>query len=139
RDSRVTFQLGSTTRTGQIIVTTPEGSSNGLPFTVRPGKIHFVSAAGNDGNTGSFTSPWRTLLKARDSMKAGATTYALNGVRQTTDDGQGWHTALLLQTSGAGDAPIAIVAYPGAEVTVGSVDGPDSGIRSKGASSHWVF
>lgn len=138
-DSQITFQLGQAAATGNVVVSTPEGASNGVPFTVRPGRIHLVSVSGNDGNKGTFTSPWKTLLKARDSMKAGDITYATDGVSQTTDDGQGWHTAMLLQTSGAPGAPIAIVTYPGATVTVGSVDGPDSGIRSKGASSYWVF
>lgn len=138
-NTKITFQLGSSAATGNIVVTTATGTSNALPFTVRAGNIYFVSTSGNASNTGSFTSPWATLLKARDSMKAGDITYAMNGVSQTTDDGQGWNTCMLLQTSGVAGAPIAMVAYPGATVTVGNINGPDSGIRSKGVSSYWVF
>src|SRR5262249_3488061 len=54
-------------------------------------------------------------------------------VSQPGDDGQGWKSALTLRNSwcGAGKdgAPRALVAYPGTTVAIGSVDGPDSGIR----------
>jgi hypothetical protein len=138
-DSRITVQLGHAATTGDIRVVTSRGASNGIPFTVRAGKIYFVSPSGNDSNKGSFGSPWKTLLKARSSMRAGAITYAMDGISETNDDGQGWRTAMLLQAGGSPGAPLAIVAYPGASVTVGSAEGPDSGIRSKGESSYWVI
>src|SRR5580704_1743614 len=40
-DTKICIQLGSTAATGPVVVTTPAGVSNGLPFTVRPGKIYF--------------------------------------------------------------------------------------------------
>jgi len=41
-DTKITIQLGSAAVTGDIIVTTPAGPSNGLPFTIRSGGIYFV-------------------------------------------------------------------------------------------------
>ena len=123
------------------MVTTSAGVSNGVPFTVRSGKIYFVSTSGRDSSSGSFTSPWRTLLKARDSMKPGDITYAMNGVSQVKDDGQGWNTCMLLDSGGRPGLPMAIVAYPGATVTMGNANGPGSAIRSKGHPNNgdWVF
>ena len=74
-------------------------------------------------------------------MKPGDITYAMNGVSQTTDDGQGWNTCLLLDSGGRPGMPLAIVAYPGATVTIGNNNGPASAIRSKGHpnTGDWVF
>ncbi|HLK48884.1 MAG TPA: right-handed parallel beta-helix repeat-containing protein [Bryobacteraceae bacterium] len=145
-DNRITFQLGRAAATGEIVVITARGKSNAVPFTVRPGNIYFVATTGNDGNNGAFASPWRTLLKARDALQPGDIAYALNGVSQTTDDGQGWSAAMMLRTGGAPGRPKALVAYPGAVVTIGSITGPAHGVRSTDFSAgggacpgHWVF
>jgi hypothetical protein len=37
----------------------------------RPGNIYFVSTGGNDSSAGGFGAPWRTLLKAKNTMGAG--------------------------------------------------------------------
>src|SRR5208282_6901710 len=49
-DSLVTFQLGSAAETGNIVVNVGSVPSNGVPFTVRSGNIHFVSYKGSDSN-----------------------------------------------------------------------------------------
>jgi len=141
-DTKICIQLGAAAASGPIVVTTAAGTSNGLPFIVRPGRIFFVATTGKDSSSGSYSSPWRTLLKARDSMKAGDIAYAMDGVSQTNDDGQGWNTCFLMDSGGQPGMPIAIVAYPGATVTMGNVNGhPDSAIRSKGHpnNGNWVF
>ena len=145
-DTRITVQLGRAAATGEIVVITPRGTSNGVPFTVRAGNIYFVAVNGNDGSNGSFTSPWRTLLKARDTLQPGDVAYAMNGVSQTTDDGQGWSAAMMLRTGGLPGRPKALVAYPGATVTIGNIAAPPHGIRSTDFSAgggacpgHWVF
>ncbi len=97
-DTKITFQLGSAAATGDIVVTTAAGVSNPMPFTVRTGKIYFVATNGADGNKGSFASPWRSLLKARDSLKPGDIVYVMDGVVQNVDDGQGRKTCMLLRT-----------------------------------------
>jgi hypothetical protein len=141
-NEKVTFQLGSVAASGDIVINTANGASNGVPFVVRSGNIYFVSTSGSDSNPGSFALPWRTLLKARDTIAAGDTVYAMDGVSQTADDGQGWATSFLLRNGGTPGAPMAIVAYPGASVTIGSSSGPAYGIRvidSGTCPGNWVF
>ncbi len=139
-DTKITFQLGAAAATGEIVLTTASGTSNALPFIVRPGNIYFVASAGSDRNSGSFSSPWRTLLKARDSIKAGDIVYAMDGVSQTADDGTGWSTAMLIRTGGKPGAPMALVAYPGATVTIGSLTGPPTAVRTTSDSGgNWTL
>jgi hypothetical protein len=121
-DGKVAFQLGPGAATGNILVTVAGVPSNTLPFTVRPGNIYFVSTSGSDTAAGTFSAPWRTLIKAKNTMAAGDITYAMNGVSQTVQDPNesAWRTGLLLRRSGTAGRPIALVAYPGATVTVGT-------------------
>lgn len=118
---RITLQLGAKARSGRVVVNCPQGTSNGVPFTVRPGNIYFVSTKGSDGNRGIFASPWQTLVKAKNSMEPGDVTYAMDGVSQTAMDNYG--ASLNIENGGAPGKPLAIVAYPGATVTVGVVSG----------------
>jgi hypothetical protein len=141
---RMVVKLGTSCTSGKFTVTTASGTSNGLPFTVRSGNIYFVSTKGNDSTgTGSFSAPWATLLKARGAIAPGDTVYGENGVSQTTDDGTGWDTCFLLDAnSGTSGNSKALVAYPGATVTVGNgaVNACGTGIRSKGnGNNFWVF
>jgi uncharacterized protein (TIGR03437 family) len=137
-DSSIAFQLGPAAVTGDIVVTTAAGQSNSVPFVVRSGRIFFVGLNGSDTNDGSYSKPWRSLLKARDSINAGDTVYAMDGVSQTTDDGQGWRAAMLVRRGGTTGAPMALVAYPGARVTIGSTSGPEFGIRTT-QPSYWTI
>ena len=116
---RMVVQLGSTCTTGNFVVTTAGGTSNGIPFTVRAGNIYYVATTGNDGNAGTFSSPWLTLQHAADTMAAGDTTYGENGVVQLINQGPS-NGSLTLNNVGTSGNPIAIVAYPGATVTVGA-------------------
>lgn len=144
---KITCQLGPSAATGNLVVTVNGQPSNSLPFTVAPGNIYFVSTTGNDKNPGTFASPWLTLLKARDAMLPGDITYAMNGVTQSTDDGTGWDAAMLLSGGDQGNwcspsgYPRALVAYPGATVTIGNSSGglPDYGLRTSDCQGNWVF
>ena len=142
-DTKIAIQLGAAATSGSIVATTPAGASNGAPFTVRPGNIYFVAANGSDSHSGRYNSPWQTLMHARDSMRPGDTTYAMNGVAQTGDDGSGWQTSLLLSAGGTAAAPMAFVVYPQATAAIGSTTGPPSGIRSAPRNgtfpNYWVF
>lgn len=143
---KITCQLGPHAATGTLTVTVNGKTSNVLPFTVTPGNIYFVATTGSDTNAGTFKSPWRTLLKARNSMHAGDVTYAMDGVTQSTDDGTGWHSAFLLSGGQQGKwcstgSPRALVAYPGATVTIGNPTGgaPSYGLRTSDCQGNWVF
>jgi len=117
---------------------------NGCRFTVRSGRIYFVSKTGNDKNKGTFAAPWATVLKARDSMAPGDVTYVENGICQCTYDGGEWFSYLTLSRQhGTAGEPLALVVYPGATATIGTASPPGLiGIRSTGKTeqtSYWVF
>lgn len=116
-DTKVSCQLGAAAKTGNIVATVGGSASNGVAFTVRSGNIVFVSPTGNDAAAGSFTAPFKTLSKCRDTLQAGDICYALNGLTQSGDDGYG--AALTIETGGTSGSPKALVAYPGAKATIG--------------------
>ncbi len=145
-DSKVTVQLGASAETGNIVLTNANGGSNGVPFTAAPGNIYFVATNGSDSASGSYANPWRTLTYARDTIAPGDIAYAMNGVAQTTDDGQGWSSCLTIgANSGSPGQLKAMVVYPGATATIGNVSrtadgGCDTGVRAKGqGESYWAF
>ena len=145
-DGKIIFQLGAAAKTGSIIVNVPGvGASNGLPFTVRAGNIFFVATTGNDANTGSFTSPWKTIPKAKNTIAAGDTAYIEDGVSQTSEDN---FTAYLsmdnngASNSGTAGAPKALIAYPNATATIGVAGGLHYGIRTPNIGTdedYWVI
>lgn len=133
---KIVVQLGSTCSSGDFVVTVNGIASNPLPFSVNTGHIYFVSANGSDGNNGSSTTPWKTIPHAVQTAgtSAGNIVY-VNGISQTTDDGQGWRAALTLRNEwcrGTASQPNALVAYPDASATIGTATGPDIGVRSTG-------
>jgi uncharacterized protein (TIGR03437 family) len=127
-DTKITFQIGGAL-SGDIIVRIAGGAaiSNSVVFTVRPGNIYFVAPGGNDGSAGTFAAPWRTLTKAVESMAPGDIVYALNGVSQTLE--ADFSSVLPVTRGGMPGRPMALVAYPGASVTVGSPTGAEFGFR----------
>jgi hypothetical protein len=145
-DNKIIFQLGAGAKTGSIIVNLPGiGSSNDLPFTVRSGNIFFVATTGNDANTGSFGSPWKTIVKAKNAIAAGDTAYIEDGVAQTSEDN---FTAYLsmdnagASNSGTATAPKALIAFPNATATVGVAGGLHYGIRTPNIGTnedYWVI
>lgn len=139
-ESKVVAQLGAAAATGNVVVNAAGGASNGVPFAVRAGNIYFVAISGNDNNDGSFATPWRTIPKAKDTIAAGDIAYIMNGVSQTAEDNFG--AALSIETSGAPGSPKALVAYPGATATVGSLAPGLMGIRVPNLglpANDWVF
>ena len=152
-NTKIAFQLGASARTGDIAVhVASKGDSNGLPFTIRAGAIYFVTASGNDANDGSFASPWQTIPKAKNSILAGDIAYLGKGagdtLAQTAEDSSSPYRCALGMSandgtnSGTATAPKALVAYPGASVTVGIVSGLERGILTPaitGTFDYWVI
>lgn len=150
---KITVQLTSACASGEFVVTTDQGKSNGLPFMVTTGRIYYVSATGKDSNNGSFSRPWMTIPHAVQAAgeKPGNVIYAENGISDTTEDGQEWEAALTLKgdwCKGTRAQPDALAAYPGATVQIGSstLRKPGYGLRttdssgSGGAcSGYWTF
>lgn len=148
-NTKIAFQLGPHTSSGDIVVQTSSGKSNGVPFEVRPGHIYFVAVNGDDRNAGSRTSPWRTLPHAVHSISSGDTVYGMDGVSASEEDGEGWKSAILLRHTWCSPSgyPRALIGYPGAQVTIGNPTGkPEAGLRSTDFSGgggacagNWVF
>src|SRR5215472_534809 len=132
-DTKVSFQLGTAAVTGNIVIKVGGLSSNAMPFTVRPGKIYFVSPSGADTNAGTFAAPWHSTVKAKNTAAAGDIIYLLNGVNETGLDSSSSNATLALAKSGTASLPIAIVAYPGATATIGSSTGHSYGIKTTAA------
>jgi hypothetical protein len=140
-DTKIAFQLGKAAQSGEIAVHLEGASSNGVPFTVRPGKIFFVAPSGKDSSGGSFSSPWQSIVKAKNSIGPGDIAYVMNGVSQTGQDD--YNASLAIASAGAEGRPRALVAYPGAKPVIGSETGPEFGLRtptvSGGPFSYWVI
>ena len=115
---KISCQLGANAQTGNIVVSASNGTSNGVPFTVRSGNIYFVSISGSDSNAGSFAAPWRHLSQARDGMSAGDIAYLRGGTYTTSGEdsgGDNFYVSPSYPWKGAptASAPNAIVGYPG--------------------------
>jgi hypothetical protein len=140
-DRRIVIQIDPSARSGELRVIAGGRRSNPLPFTIVAGSIHFVSGRGSDAASGSFARPWKSIAKAAYLSKPGDITYVLDGIDQLTLDN--YHAALSIQISGQPQAPIALVAYPGAKVQIGDPSGPEFGIRTpsihSGPFNHWVI
>jgi hypothetical protein len=88
-----------------------------------PLRTFYVDPAGSDAAAGSITSPWRTLQKAANTVRAGD----LVVVRA------GRYAGLYLTTSGTATDPITFRGEPGAIVDTQNPTTPD-GINLEGAS-----
>ncbi|MGZ4841774.1 MAG: choice-of-anchor Q domain-containing protein, partial [Candidatus Angelobacter sp.] len=144
-DGKIIVQLGAGAATGNIVVNVVGNPSNGVPFTVRAGNIFYVSTSGNDANAGTFAAPWKTIVKAKNTINAGDIAYMENGVTQTTEDTFTAYLSMDRQgasNSGTAAAPKALIAYPNAAVTVGVAGGLHYGIRTPNIGTHedyWVI
>jgi hypothetical protein len=137
---KVVVQLGSGCGTGDLVATVNGHASNPSRFTVQSGHIYCVSTTGDDKNAGTFPSQcWSTVIQAKNTLAAGDIAYVEDGVAQTTVDN--YSAAFAISSGGAPGAPLALVAYPGATVTIGTPS-MTLGIRTPnvtGTFDHWVF
>ena len=151
--TKITLQLGGSAQSGNIVVhIAGKGDSNPLPFTVRGGKITFVTSSGSDSNDGSFAKPWKTIPQAKNTIGAGDIAYlgvkAGESLSQTAQDSSSPYRCALGMSandganSGTASAPKALVAYPGANVTIGAETGLQRGILTPaitGTFDYWVI
>jgi hypothetical protein len=133
---------------GQVTVEVNGLKSNSLPFEVRAGRIFFVSKSGSDGGgRGTWNKPWKSIPRGinrfRNDLAPGDIVYVRDGVSQTDSEGndsQG--SALNLNSDGRPGKPIALVAYPGARVTLGSpsLEAFETWVTNQNhGSSYWVI
>ena len=76
-------------------------------------KGYYVSKAGSDSNTGTFSSPFRTIRQGVSYLLPGDTLYVREGTYVET---------VVITRSGTVTSPIVIMAYPGEEPVI---DGQD--------------
>ena len=110
---KVVFQLGSQAATGNIVLTNTNGTSNGIPFTVRAGNIYFVTPNGT-GN-GNYATPMSPSA-AYTVMGPGKTFYFRGGTYNQGYSPVGGYTdrnyALDQAHGGSAGLPMAMVGYP---------------------------
>ena len=114
-DGAISFQLGAGAQSGKITVTTPEGTSNGLDFTVRDGRIFFVDAnSPASPGSGSFSDPWRSPASYYQAMRAGDTCYFRGGTYsgRYAESGANFNFGSAA-AQGQLNNEIAFVGYPG--------------------------
>jgi hypothetical protein len=139
----ISVALGGAVASGPVVVTVGGvASNNTVSFTVRTGNIFYVATTGADSNAGTFAAPFGTILKCRDTMAAGDICYLEGGFVANTNDGNGWHSTVLLRAGGSSTNPKAFVAYPNAAVTVGDPAGTNDqqyGFRNDGAGGWFTI
>jgi len=147
---KIVVQLGSSCTSGNFVVTvggvpstaasvTVNGSTiNQSAFTVRSGNIRCVSSGGSDSNSGSFGSCWATTQHAIQTIAAGDVAYVQS--LTNSDACAQYNAALCLLSQGSSGSPKAIVAYPGATVTINT--NQSYGLRTpnvSGPGPFWVI
>jgi hypothetical protein len=79
-------------------------------IAIGTGTAFYVATTGNDNNSGSFGSPWRTILYAANTAVAGDTVYVMGGV---------YNEIVTFANSGSATAGyITFESYPGQTATV---------------------
>jgi hypothetical protein len=86
---------------------TPAPTSTAAPISNGP--TYYVATNGNDGNSGSSSSPWRTIQHAADTVSAGATVYVMGGT---------YNEKVTIKKSGSSGNYITFAAYPGQTATI---------------------
>src|SRR6266404_4088101 len=135
-------QLGAACTTGNFAVTSANGTSNPLPFTVRSGNIFFLSTTGNDAAAGTAAAPWKTLHKARDSTVAGDIVYLRTGTWNSSIDAEGSSSSIIMfaGTGGTSSAPKAMLNYPSETPTWSGAGKTYITYNWTGGQTHdWVF
>jgi len=139
-DTQIVAQLGGSATTGQIVVTANGLASNGVPFTVTPTTILFVSPNGSDSNSGTFASPFKTWRAAFNSVTSNdskspsqnTVIYLEPGTNVSADDGRGYRASISTDIGGSSPTnQLSIVGYPGGTVNVGSTS-VDNGVKGWG-------
>ena len=126
-DTKITIQLGALAASGDIVVHNALGDSNSVPFTVRAGRVLFVSSNGT-GN-GTLASPM-SPADAWSGMQAGDTYYFRAGTyggQYGSQTWARWNMTFNANHTGSAGTPIALSAYPDEAVTFTSPSASEYG------------
>lgn len=131
---------------GTIYVTTPDGTSNSLAFTVRAGNIYFTDIEDTgSSNLGTFAEPYLSPSTYYNGAVAGDICYFMGGSYPGTyGNPSGSANFSLTVGSGSGYCvtgtqanPIAYVVYPGEDVTLSAVGAPSWNMRWYEGGPDW--
>jgi hypothetical protein len=116
----------------QNIVVTVNGTvSNPIPFTVQAtGRILFAASGG--GGAGTFASPYSSIQAGVNALRSGDILYVKDGL-----NAPGGITVPASSHYTIANAPLVIVAYPGAAVQVGDSTHDGVGITCSGCG-YWM-
>ena len=144
RMQEIAFSISSSAAIGpgKIYVIVGGKKSNELDFTVRNGNIYHVKTTGsNSTGDGSWENPWATLGRDTDGaekkVSIGDIIYAGDGIQEIDTYPESGKTAgfRIRTIAGTEEMPIAIIAYPGANVLA---QGINEGIANE-VGGYWHF
>jgi hypothetical protein len=139
---KIAVQLGASCATGTFVVSTANGTSNGVSFTVRSGMIYCVNiSTGNNSNNGHFPSScWKDAYFAKNTMANGDIAYFRAGTWSAVDPtGPDNDTIDLSGRNGASGNPKALIGYPGETATISCTGNTSECIEigARGGASTW--
>ncbi len=106
----VILTSSSATSTPTAVPPTPTTIPSTPPATPPPGGCtHYVATTGNDNNSGTLTSPWRTIQKSANTVSAGSTVCVRGGV---------YNEKVTFTVSGTAGSYITFQSYPGETAVV---------------------
>lgn len=139
-DTEVTFEIDSTAAdgAGTISLTTTEGTSNTLAFTIRSGNIYFVDDDASPGGDGSYASMWDSPNDFYNNLTAGDICYIKAGSYTGEYGYPGWNSNICTDDTKTGTeaSPVAWVGYPGETATF---SGQTYGFRYRDSCDYWVI
>ncbi len=116
---KITFWLNSTAMDGlgEITVTVNGIESNPLPFTVRPGTIHFVTES-NPGGNGTIDNPYEAPINNYnwiDNIAPGDLYYFRDAALydRSYNGGKAVFWIRSSEPSGTASSPVALLGFPG--------------------------
>lgn len=124
----ITFQLDNSMPlgNGSISVSVNGNTSNDLPFRINSSNISFVDNSATAAGTGTLDNPYSDPMSFINSMQPGDVLYFRGGLYdEKTDGGKATIWVRDSKTNGTAQDPIGMVAYPGEDVHVDSLNNGD--------------
>ncbi len=103
------------TKNSGSIVPWEDGSGNGTAEKDKEKNNFYVSTTGDDENTGTLSSPWRTIQKAVNAVSPGSIVNIMGGT---------YYEGVYVNVSGTPDKYIVIQNYNDQEVIISGNNGP---------------
>lgn len=124
RMDMIIFQIPRRSTVGNTFIQVKKNHevSNGLSFKVKDsGNFYFIKTTGSNNGDGSFNDPYLDVNQVIGLVGPGDIIYLGDGMTITEKSGK-YRSIVNLNKHGSEDAPIGMVAYPGATVNIGRRD-----------------